>query len=54
MTHKRKVYDVNDMIGYFGGIEYMIMYLFATLIAPFAEYSFNLKAIAKLFNVRTD
>lgn len=54
MTHKRQVYSILDVFGDYGGVEYVLLTISAFIVAPFAEYQFNIKAISKLFLVKTN
>lgn len=51
--HHRSVYDFVTMTEDLGGIIEILFILFAIFINPISKFSFNLKAIKKLFNVRT-
>ena len=54
MVHERSVYNVMDLLGDYGGYEYILMTLVALFVGPVAEHSFLLKAISKLYLVRTE
>ena len=51
--HQRKVYGFLGFIGDIGGVTEIVMKLFGFFVLPFSEFSFNLKAMKKLFLVRT-
>ena len=48
----RYVFNLLDLIGMIGGIASVILIFFSTILGPFAEHSFVLKAIQSLFVVK--
>jgi len=48
----RYVFNILDLIGMIGGIASVITIFFSTILGPFAEHSFVLKAIQSLFVVK--
>lgn len=53
MVHARKVYSLLDVFGDFGGLKEVIFLLIGFFVAPWSEFSYNTKAIQKLYNVKT-
>lgn len=51
--HIRKLYSLFDLLTDLGGVAELLVILFGIIIFPFSEFSFNIKAIQKLFYVRT-
>lgn len=51
--HTRKTYDLLDLSGDFGGLLEVLTILCSMLIAPWAAFKFDFKAIQKLFLVHT-
>ena len=43
-----------DLLGEYGGFEYIFMVVLTTILAPISEYSFFFKAIQKLYFVKSD
>jgi hypothetical protein len=41
------------LCGDFGGLQYVLLLLGNLIVAQFSETSFNIKAISKLYNVKT-
>lgn len=52
--HTRKTYDLLELSGDFGGLLIVLTILCSTLIAPWAAFKFEYKAIQKLFMVHTN
>ena len=53
VSHSRQVYNILDLLGYYGGLAEVVTVVFAFLVGPLAEHSFLLKAIKKLYFVKT-
>jgi len=51
--HERKIYGLMGFIGDIGGVTEIVMLMFGFFVLPFSEFSFNLKAMKKLFLVRS-
>ncbi len=51
--HTRDVFDFLDLLGDLGGVMEIIVIAFGYIMSSMSEFSFNLKAIEKLFLVRT-
>ena len=51
--HSRKVYSLLDLFGDLGGLLEVLMIICSNLIAPWAAFKFNFKAIQKLYYVFT-
>lgn len=51
--HSRQIYSLLDLFGDMGGLLEVISILVSTLIAPWAAFKFNFKAIQKLYYVFT-
>ena len=54
IEHQRKIYGFLSFIGDLGGVKDIIMLMFGFFVLPFSEFSFNLKAMKKLFLVRSN
>jgi len=54
VKHTRKVYGWIDLLGDLGGVTEVIMIVFGFFLFPISEHSFFLKAIKKLYLVRTE
>lgn len=53
LVHSRTVYNFMDLVGDYGGVQEVFFLVLGALIAPYAEHSFTLEAIRKLYLVRT-
>jgi len=53
IKHTRQIYGWLDLLGDLGGVTEVIMLLFGFFLFPIAEHSFILRAIRKLYLVRT-
>lgn len=53
LKHTRQVYSILDVFGDYGGVVEVLMNIASFLVAPIAAHYFNLKAISKLFLVKT-
>ena len=53
VTHYRKSYNFADFFGDLGGFIELIIKTFIMITYPFAQFSFHLKAIQKMFLART-
>ena len=53
-SYSRKVYGPLNLIGDYGGVEYVLIMVFTVFLAPLSEHSFLMKAIRKLYWVKTD
>ena len=51
-VYTRKVYNWMDLLGDYGGFEYILFTLFATILAPFSEQSYHEEAIKSLYLVK--
>ena len=47
------MYSFFDLLGDYGGFEYIFYTLFVALLAPFAEQSYNLEAIKSLYLIKS-
>ena len=52
-THKRKIYNLLDLLGDFGGLFECIMIIMHLWIAPWSQFSFSINAIKKLYMAKT-
>jgi len=53
MEHKRRVYNIIDLMGDIGGVLEIAMIMFGILLYPISEHSFILRATKNLFLART-
>lgn len=53
MLHTRSVYGLFDILGELGGIQLILQSAAMIFICPLSEFTFIIKAISKLFMVRT-
>ena len=53
ITHSRRIYGLLDVLGDFGGLNEVVMSILALLLSPWVEFQFNLKALQKLYLVKT-
>ena len=53
ISHSRRIYSLLDVLGDFGGLNEVIMSVLALLLSPWVEFQFNLKALQKLYLVKT-
>ena len=51
--HSRQVYNILDLLGYYGGLAEVVTGFLAFLVGPVAEHSFLMKAIRKLYLIKT-
>ena len=51
--HERQVYGILDVLGDFGGVQYVLFIIGSWLTSSYTEFKFNLKAIKKLYLART-
>lgn len=51
--YSRTIYGLLDVFGDFGGLLEVVMGVLALIISPWVEFQFNVKAIQKLYSVRT-
>ena len=52
-TQTREIYNILDLFGDFGGLMEVLIIVTELIVAPWAEHIFNLKAIQKLFFVKS-
>lgn len=52
-NHTRKTYDLFDVLSDFGGLYIVVMAVLTFILAPWGEFNFIVKAIQKLYNVKT-
>ena len=52
-THSRQVYGVLDVLGDFGGVQYVLFIVGSWVMGSYTEFKFNLKAMKKLYLART-
>lgn len=52
-NHTRSVFGFLDLLGELGGVMEIIVIVFSYAMSSMSEFSFNIKAIEKLFLVRT-
>ena len=53
ITHSRTCYGFFDLFAEYGGVRFFIYFVVAILLGPFAEHSFLIMAIQKMYMVRT-
>ena len=53
LKHKREVYSLLSLIGDLGGVLEIFVLLFIFIINPITDFSFKMKAIQKLYLVKT-
>ena len=53
IMHERKGYGLLDITGDLGGVMEVFVWSIGILISPFSVFSFNMKAINKLFMAKT-
>lgn len=51
--YNRKIYSLLDVGGDFGGLRDVLFSIIGLMFSPFCEFSFMVKSIQKLFNVKT-
>ena len=51
--HSRKTYGLLDVFGDFGGLNEVVTTIFFVILAPWVQFNFNVKALQKLYNVKT-
>jgi hypothetical protein len=51
--NKREVYGFLDLLGDLGGIQDIIILTLGYFIFPVSEFSYNIKALSKMFLVNT-
>ena len=52
-TYTRRIYSLLDVSGDFGGLLEVVMLLTTLFLSPWAEFQFTLKALQKLYEVKT-
>ena len=50
---KREIYNALDLLGDLGGIRDIVIVILGIFLFPYSEFSYNLKALRKLFLVET-
>ena len=53
VKHKRKTYDILDLLGDSGGVVSILTFVFAFFCDPITEHSYVIKAMKKLYMVKT-
>ena len=53
MLHQRKVYDILDLIGDLGGVFEICFQVLGFFILPISYHSFIIKALKKIFLIKT-
>ena len=53
VQHERSIFTFLDLIGSLGGVQDIIIFVFAIFISPISEHFFNMKFLRKLYLVRT-
>lgn len=53
LQHSRRIYSILDVFGDFGGLKEVIFLIVGFFLAPWSEFSYSLKAIQKLYNVKS-
>ena len=53
ITHERHVYGFLEVIGDLGGVLEVVLAFFSWILIPVAEHKFILKALKKLYLVKT-
>lgn len=51
VLHEREIYNILDLVGDLGGIQGFFVLLVGIFIFPISEYSYNVKALEKLYLV---
>jgi len=51
--HIREIYDLLGLLGDLGGIQDILIAIVGIFVFPYSEFSFNLKAMQKLYLVST-
>ena len=52
-THKRKIYDVVELLSDLGGVTEVIMLVMGFVLYPIAESSYNMMSTKRMFLART-
>jgi hypothetical protein len=50
---KREIYTALDLLGDLGGIRDIVIAIIGIFLFPYSEFSYNLKALRKLYLVET-
>ena len=53
MLHTRKGYGALEIVGDLGGVIEVFLFCLAFLVRPFSVFSFNMKALQKMFLAKT-
>lgn len=53
VTHARRVYSLLDLFGELGGLLEVIIVFFGFVLAPWAEFKFEIAMMKKLYMVKT-
>ena len=53
-TYSREIYDVLGLVGDLGGVEGIFVLILGIFVCPYSQYSFNLKALQKLYLVNSN
>ena len=53
-VNKREVYNFFDLLGDLGGIQDIIIIVCGFFLFPVSEFSYNLKALSKMYLVNTE
>ena len=53
VSHRREGYDLFGLLGDLGGITQIFYLIFGTILYPYSEHSFVVKALKKLYYART-
>ena len=54
VLHERSIYGFIDLLGDLGGVLEIVLLVFGLFLSPISEYSFNIKAIQKLYKAKTN
>ena len=53
LFHERTEYSILDLFGEFGGVMEVFFVIGGILLASYSDYNFNIKALRKLYMVKT-
>ena len=53
MSHSRQKYGILDLMGDLGGVAQVVISVMGFFLFPFSEHNFVIKALQKMYNVRT-
>lgn len=53
VVHSRRIYSLLDLFGDYGGLSEVLSLILALFLAPWAELNYYLKAIQKMYTVKS-